>query len=49
VAFDNSTRFISDNIDHFINPSGNKDPNDAVDSVLEYLIAIKDSNPVSFP
>ena len=49
VAFDNSTRFISDNIDHFINPSGNKDPNDAVDSVLEYLISIKDSNPVSFP
>ena len=49
VAFDSSTRFISDNIDHFINPSGNKDPNDAVDSVLEYLIAIKDGNTVSFP
>jgi hypothetical protein len=49
VAFDSSTRFISDNIDHFINPSGNKDPNDAVDSVLEYLIAIKDGNSVSFP
>ena len=49
VAFDNSTRFISDNIDHFIDPGGNKDPNDAVDSVLEYLIAIKDGNSVSFP
>jgi len=49
VAFDSSTRFISDNIDHFISPGGNKDPNDAVDSVLEYLIAIKDANSVSFP
>jgi prepilin-type N-terminal cleavage/methylation domain-containing protein len=49
VAFDNSTRFVSDNIDHFIDPGGNKDPNDAVDSVLEYLIAIKDGNSVSFP
>ena len=49
VAFDNSTRFISDNIDHYINPAENKDPNDAVDSVLEYLIAIADRNVASFP
>ena len=55
VAFDSSTRFISDNIDHFIgiNDDGtqgvNKDTKDAVDSVLEYLIAIKDGNSVSFP
>ena len=49
VAFDNSTRFISDNIDHYINPAENKDPNDAVDSVLEYLIAIADRTVASFP
>ena len=55
VAFDSSTRFISDNIDHFIginddgNQGVNKDTKDAVDSVLEYLIAIKDGNSVSFP
>ena len=57
VAFDNSTRFISDNIDHFTGlrddgspaDTNGKDALNAVDSVLEYLIAIKDRNPVSFP
>jgi prepilin-type N-terminal cleavage/methylation domain-containing protein len=49
VAFDGSVRFLSDSIDHYIDPRYSKDPdNELVDSVFEYLIAIDDGQSASF-
>jgi prepilin-type N-terminal cleavage/methylation domain-containing protein len=42
VSFDGSARFISDNIDHALDPVNFKNPNDPVNSVFEYLVAIAD-------
>jgi prepilin-type N-terminal cleavage/methylation domain-containing protein/prepilin-type processing-associated H-X9-DG protein len=42
TMFDGSTRFISENIDHDVQ----NDELDPIDSVLEYLLAIGDGNPV---
>jgi prepilin-type N-terminal cleavage/methylation domain-containing protein/prepilin-type processing-associated H-X9-DG protein len=45
LFFDGSVRFLSQNIDHFISPDGGQ--NDDCDSVVEFLIAIADGNPLS--
>src|SRR5690606_40387089 len=42
ATFDGSARFVSENIDHFIDESIPEVENDAVDSTFEYLIAIQD-------